>query len=92
MLGRFLEESEMPGRTTSQTYFKLVNKWIKMSDEDQFDEAYEQDRNEKSKYEKNKEDDLGPQLYLLNTNKKPLKELLKNWTEKIPPLFNNIRI
>ena len=86
VLGKFLKESELPGRTTSITYLKLLNKWVKKDLEGLFDSA---DSKVKAKlFVAEAKEDLGPQLYLLSDNKTALRALLREWKEELPPMFN----
>ena len=86
VLSKFLKESELPGRTTSRTYLKLLNKWVKKDLEGLYDSA---DSKVKAKlFVAEAKDDLGPQLYLLTDNKTALRALLRGWKEELPPLFN----
>ena len=86
VLGKFLKESELPGRTTSITYLKLLNKWVKKDLEGLFDSA---DSKVKAKlFVAEAKEDLGPQLYLLSDNKTALRALLREWKEELPPIFN----
>ena len=86
VLGMFIKESEMPGRTTSRTYLKLLNKWVKKDLEGLYDSA---DSKVKAKlFVAEAKEDLGPQLYLLTDNKTALRALLREWKEDLPPMFN----
>ena len=86
LLGKFLKDYEMPGRTTSRTYLKLLNKWIKKDLEGLYDSA---DSKVKAKlFVAEAKEDLGPQLYLLTDNKTALRALLREWKEELPPMFN----
>ena len=86
VLGMFIKESEMPGRTTSRTYLKLLNKWVKKDLEGLYDSA---DSKVKAKlFVAEAKEDLGPQLYLLTDNKTALRALLREWKEELPPMFN----
>ena len=86
VLGLFIKESEMPGRTTSRTYLKLLNKWVKKDLEGLYDSV---DSKVKAQlFIAEAKEDLGPQLYLLTDNKGALRTLLKGWKEMLPPLFN----
>lgn len=86
VLGKFLKESELPGRTTSRTYLKLLNKWVKKDLEGLYDSA---DSKVKAKlFVAEAKEDLGPQLYLLTDNKTALRALLREWKEDLPPMFN----
>lgn len=86
VLGLFLKESEMPGRTTSRTYLKLLNRWVKKDLEGMYDSA---DSKLKAKlFIAEAKEELGPQLYLLTDNKTALRTLLRGWKQELPPLFN----
>ena len=86
VLGMFIKESEMPGRTTSRTYLKLMNKWVKKDLEGLYDSA-DSKADAILLYAEAKED-LGPQLYLLSNNKTALRALLREWKKELPPMFN----
>lgn len=84
-LGKFIKEEDMPGRTTSITYLKLLNKWVKKKLE-----SYNRDLEEANGLlllEKIK-NDLQAQIYLYSNNRTELRDLLKEWKEALPELFN----
>lgn len=86
VMGLFLKETELPGRTTSRTYLKLLNKWVKKDLEGMYDSA---DSKLKAKLLiAEAKEELGPQLYLLTDNKTALRALLRDWKKELPPLFN----
>lgn len=85
-LERFIKEEELPGRTTSRTYLKLVNKWVKTDPDEISDNIYTQAKQLLNESEMEK--DLGPQLYLLKDNRVRLKSMLKEWRDLTPELFN----
>ena len=85
VLKRFLDESEVPGRTTSRTYLKLVNKWLRIKYEDSIDNL---DSAKGRLIAAECKKDLGPQLYLLTENKKRMRAILREWRDLVPKLFN----
>lgn len=86
VLEGFIKEDELPGRTTSRTYLKLLNKWVKMKYESIKDNI-DSEASAKLFIAELKED-LGPQFYLWNDNRVRLKALLKEWRDQTPELFN----
>jgi len=86
VLEKFIPEEELPGRTTSRTYLKLVNKWVKMKLESVRDNI---DSEASAKlFIAECKSDLGPQFYLYQDNRVKMKALLKEWKDKLPEIFN----
>lgn len=85
VLKMFLAADEMPGRTTSRNYLKLVNKWLRIKYEDYVDNL---DSAKGRLLAAECQKDLGPQLYLLTDNKKRMRAILKEWRDLVPKLFN----
>ena len=88
MYRSFLRTDELPTRTTSRTYLKLLNVWIWKTYESLLDRV----SNEKDAkgFEAEMRLDLGHQFYLYtdDKNRKILKALVNKWKEELPPLFN----
>lgn len=85
VLKMFLAADEMPGRTTSRNYLKLVNKWLRIKYEDYVDNL---DSAKGRLLAAECQKDLGPQLYLLTDNRKRMRAILKEWRDLVPKLFN----
>ena len=84
VLEMFIPEKEMPGRTTSRTYLKLLNTWVKTS----FESTSEYKTSRELLYDERRKNDLGAQYYLFEDNQKRLRGLLKKWRDVLPDLFN----
>ena len=86
VLEKFIPEEKLPGRTTSRTYLKLVNKWVKMKLESVRDNI---DSEASAKlFIAECKSDLGPQFYLYQDNRVKMKALLKEWKDQLPDIFN----
>lgn len=86
VLEKFIPKEELPGRTTSRTYLKLVNKWVKMKLESVRDNI---DSEASAKlFIAECKSDLGPQFYLYQDNRVKMKALLKEWKDQLPDIFN----
>lgn len=84
VIEKIIPESDMPGRTTSRTYLKLLNYWIKTS----FESTSEYKTARELLDEERRKSDLGAQCYLFDNNKKRLRAMLKKWWKVLPELFN----
>lgn len=85
-LKMFIPESDMPGRTSSRTYLKLLNTWVWKS----FEKIYDNIESETSGklFIAEYSQDLRAQAYLYKDNRTQLKSLLNKWRNDLPELFN----
>lgn len=86
VLKKFIKEEDLPGRTTSRTYLKLVNKWVKLKLESIRDNI--ESEASAQLFIAECKNELGPQFEIFQDNRVRLKALLKKWRDSLPELFN----